>query len=107
MLKLPDSLYVYSQADNKLFMGAVLYSYERMCWDEPNLPSHIEPNIIDYLDNEQFQWLLSIGKHENSRIDYCREQAEKYACYLAKKETPQWEKLNPDENSRYDDELPF
>ena len=109
MLTLPDSLYVYSQADNELFMGAVLYSYAKMSWDEQNLPSEIEPNIIDYLDNEQFQWLLSLGsKHENSKIDYCREQAENYACYLAKKENPECEKLKAEkEKVFYDDELPF
>lgn len=109
MLTLPDSLYVYSQADNELFMGAVLYSYAKMSWDEKTLPSEIEPNIIDYLDNEQFQWLLSIcSKHENSRIEYCREQADKYACYLAEKEIHQWNEPKTDkEKVFYNDELPF
>lgn len=82
-LSIPESHHIYTKEQAKLFEGALLYSYQLMQWEEPNIPD--VNSIMFYIDNHQFHYLLAIGKSDNDTIEYCREEAEKFAIELDKR----------------------
>lgn len=75
-LSIPENLYAYTKDDSKLFEGAILYSYQLMEWNEHRLPDN--NSLMYYIDNNQFHYLLAIGKSDNDTIEYCRQEANKH-----------------------------
>lgn len=100
-LTIPNNLYEYTKEDAKILEGAILYSYHLMQWEEPNIP--YDNSITHYIDDNQFHYLLAIGKSDNDTIEYCRQEANEHILKLVSESyIPQ-----PVDNTIIETDLPF
>ena len=109
-LFLPLINHIYGTENANMFRNAVLYSnmlWNYECNKHPEFTD--EYTIMDYIDNHQFHWLLALGEPlkekdftpNDNTIEYCREEAEKFAIELDKRQD------NFLSNVITEDELPF
>lgn len=102
-LSIPQNLYVYTKDDAKIIEGGILYAEYLQEIDAHKFGDYYEIDIIDYIDDNQFHYLLAIGESDNDTIEYARKLANQHIQVLVSESyIPQ-----PVDNTFIETDLPF
>ena len=102
-LSIPENLYVYTEDDAKIIEGGILYADYLLEMDAHKFADYYDIDIIDYIDDNQFHYLLAIDKSDNDTIEFCRERANAHIQVLVSESyIPQ-----PVDNTFIETDLPF
>jgi hypothetical protein len=102
-LSIPENLYAYTKDESKIIEGGILYANHLLKMDEHRFADYYDINIINYIDDNQFHYLLAIGKSDNDIIEYARKLANQHIQVLVSESyIPQ-----PIDNTFIESDLPF